>query len=379
MAVKDLHEKPFDQGTIAKLEIFQDYAKAWLPTFVMRNRPKVCVFDFFAGTGYDKEGTPGSPIRTLQTIREQLHEILPKGIKVHVHLNEFEPTKSQQRKFEALKQACEEFLDQNKDLRRATVIHYHNEDCGNLFPRLLSEMNEHPSLVYMDQNGVKFLADQYFLELEKQRETDFLYFASSSYIWRLGETPEFQQLGFDVDELKKGTYSSVHRGVIEQLRRRIPPKSPLRLYPFSLKKGKRGENVFGIIFGATHPRAVDKFLAISWKRNVVNGEADYDIDGDAKKVQTTLFDVQPLTKIQKFKENVKAKLLAGEITDNFGLLEFAYEEGHIPAHAAEVAKELKAAKRLDYEGTSPLVTYDNVYKNPRPQKYVLAKAKTAAV
>lgn len=39
MAYKDLHEEPFDDSTIAKLEIFEDYAKAWIPTFVMNGLP----------------------------------------------------------------------------------------------------------------------------------------------------------------------------------------------------------------------------------------------------------------------------------------------------------------------------------------------------
>ncbi len=46
MASKDLHSRPFDPGAIAKLEVFQDYAEAWLPTFVMKQRTKICIFDF---------------------------------------------------------------------------------------------------------------------------------------------------------------------------------------------------------------------------------------------------------------------------------------------------------------------------------------------
>jgi hypothetical protein len=50
---KDLHEKPFDETTIAKLEIFEDYAQAWLPTFIRWGEREVYIFDFYAGTGYD--------------------------------------------------------------------------------------------------------------------------------------------------------------------------------------------------------------------------------------------------------------------------------------------------------------------------------------
>ena len=38
---KNLHEKPFEETTIAKLEIFEDYAQAWIPTFVMYGGPRI--------------------------------------------------------------------------------------------------------------------------------------------------------------------------------------------------------------------------------------------------------------------------------------------------------------------------------------------------
>lgn len=35
MPTIDLHEKAFPEETITKVAIFQDYAKAWIPTFVL--------------------------------------------------------------------------------------------------------------------------------------------------------------------------------------------------------------------------------------------------------------------------------------------------------------------------------------------------------
>ena len=35
MPTRNLHDHPFDEETILKLEIFEDYLKEWLPTFVM--------------------------------------------------------------------------------------------------------------------------------------------------------------------------------------------------------------------------------------------------------------------------------------------------------------------------------------------------------
>jgi three-Cys-motif partner protein len=367
MSYKDLHEEPFDQSTIAKLEIFEDYAQAWIPTFVMKGDSTICIFDFFAGTGYDINGVPGTPIRILKKIKEQIGNVFQKKVKVQVYFNEWQPNRRVQEKFNLLETACKDFLDNNKDVKRAIELHLYNEDFEQLFPILLSLINQYPSLVYLDQNGIKFLSAKYFLELEKTRQTDFLYFVSASYFWRFGESDEFKvHLDIDMNTAKKEPYKFIHRNIIEQLRKKLPINSKLKLYPFSLKKGA---NIHGIIFGATHPRAVDKFLSIAWKRNEINGEANFDIDEDENKSQLSIFGVKRLTKIEEFQQNLKEKILTKEITNNFEALDYVYNEGHIGPHAAESIKELKKQGKIHYDGTSPLITYDNVYRFGKKLEY----------
>ena len=370
MAYKDLHDSPFDESTIAKLEIFQDYAQAWIPTFVMQNHVnEIHIFDFFAGTGYDKNGIPGSPIRLLTKVQEHKGYLFQKQVNVVVHLNEFEPNKKTQGKFEQLKTSCSEYMSNDSSLSNRVTINYYNEDFESLFPKLLPHIQKHPSLVYLDQNGIKFLSEKYFLELEKTSQTDFLYFVSSSFFWRFGESDEFRiHLDINMELAKKQGYKQIHRTITDQLRQKLPTNTKLRLYPFSLRKGA---NIHGIIFGASHPRAVDKFLAIGWKRNGENGDANFDIDDEAGKVQLDMFEGQKLTKIQSFEKEVEARLLNNEITNNADLLAFTYSAGHIPKHAADRVKELKKSGKLNYEGKSPLVTYDNVHKNNKVIQYTL--------
>jgi three-Cys-motif partner protein len=367
MPIKDLHEKPFDESTIAKLEIFEDYAQAWIPTFVMQNAATICIFDFFAGTGYDKNGVAGSPIRILQKIKEQVNEMLQRNVKAIVYLNEFDSNK-----FNMLEKCCNDYLDQNEDVEQAIEIKFFNENFEVLFPKLLPTIRDFPSLVYLDQNGIKYLSDKYFLELEKTKQTDFLYFVSASYFWRFGEKEEFKiHLTLDMNEAKENPYRFIHRSLIKQLRERLTVDTKLKLYPFSLKKGA---NIHGIIFGASHPRAVQKFLDVAWKRNEINGEANFDIDDDNLKGQGLLFDKQPLTKKEAFKENLRNRVLAKEITDNFQAFDFVLEEGHLGRHAAEVLQEMKQKGEITFEGKSPLVTYDNVYgKTKRKVSYIVKK------
>lgn len=366
MPIKNLHDEPFDESTIAKLEIFEDYAQAWIPTFVMQAASTIFIFDFFAGTGYDKNGVAGSPIRILEKIKEQVIHIFQKKVKVKVYLNEID-----RKKFELLKKACDEYLEENDHVGRAVEISYFNEDFESLFPKLLPVIKEFPSLVYLDQNGIKFLSEKYLLELEKIRQTDFLYFASASYLWRFGEIKEFKtHLDIDMTEAKKQPYKFIHRSIIKQLREKLPDNTKLKLYPFSLKKGA---NIYGIIFGASHPRAVDKFLTIAWKRSPINGDANFDIDDEESKKQLSFFESRQLSKIESFQQSVRGKVLTEEITNNFELFDYALEEGHIGTHAADELRKMKKDKEISYEGTSPLVTYEQTHKVKRKLNYIILK------
>lgn len=339
MAHKDLHEDPFDEGTIAKLEIFEDYAQAWIPTFVMQGVPTLCIFDLFAGTGYDKNGVAGSSIRILDKIREQIGFIYQKKVKIKFFLNEYEPNKKAQKKFDLLQKACLDYLGNNKNVNHVVEMKYFNEDFEDLFPKLISEIKQFPSLVYLDQNGIKFLSDKYLLELENTNQTDFLYFVSSSYFKWLGNTDEFKKhVDLNIDELKNNPYKYIHRNVIQQLKKKLPVNSKLKLYPFSIKKGA---NIFGIVFGAKHPLAVDKFLNIAWGRSPINGDANFDIDSDFEKNQLDMFSGKKLTKIEKFKDNLRIKVLAKEVRDNFDALNFAHNEGHIGKHASDCLRQMK--------------------------------------
>ena len=316
MSVKDLHEKPFTEETITKLNIFEDYAKVWIPTFVMSPWcAELNIFDFFAGTGYDKNGVEGSPIRILKQIHEQIGNIFNKEKKIHVYLNELNAEK-----FYLLKTSCTEFIETHQDIKRCydnkfLEIIYTNRKCEEIFDEYLNRIKNFPSLVYLDQNGVKFLAEKYFLKLIQCKKVDFLYFISSSYFSRFGNREEFKSvLDIDWENAQKNPYRYIHQRILNKLREKIQKSNNTKLYPFTIKKGS---NIYGIIFGASHICAVDKFLNITWKTNKVNGYANFDIDNDSSKIRgEDLFGYKEYTKIQSFQENVKNKVVNGILKTN---------------------------------------------------------------
>lgn len=353
MSKKNINSEPFDDSTLAKLDIYEDYAEAWIPTFVMSGYKQIAIFDLFAGSGYDSTGVPGSPIRILGQIQKFIEHIFSKGTRITLYLNEFES-----KKFLELRESCEAYLDKYGNMRRAVKIEYSSEDFDIAFNRLLPTISKLPSLVYLDQYGVKFLANKYVLALEETNTTDFLYFVSSSHFLRFGNTEEFKKhFAFDVESAKKEPYKFIHRNLLKQLKDILPESSELKLYPFSLRKGV---NIHGIVFGAKSIRAIDKFLDIAWRRAPTNGDANFDIEDEEKRDQLDLFVGRRLSKIEVFNLSLQEYVKKNKIVNNKDIFYFTLAAGHPRQHAANLLRKLKSEKKVDYQGVSPKIDFKYV-------------------
>ena len=80
-----------------------------------------------------------------------------------------------------------------------------------------------------------------------------------------------------------------------------------------------------------------------------------------------------MTKIEKFKKELETKLLTRTTVTNKEVLMFVYANGHIPQHAVDVLKLMKKGGKLDYEGKSLFLNYDNVFKNKNIVNYKIIK------
>lgn len=146
-----------------------------------------------------------------------------KNTKVSVYFNEFAIEK-----YESLLQACESYIE--KSLALTTLkstgklnILYYNRDFAELFQELLPIIKSEASLVFLDQNGIKFIGDDFFIPLTYTQKTDFLYFIASSYANRFKKTDEFKKyLDFKPTPDEYGSCNNIHNELVEYLKQRIP-------------------------------------------------------------------------------------------------------------------------------------------------------------
>ncbi len=360
---KDINKISYDEATLTKLEILEQYTVAWLPVFIQNPYiAKIMICDFFAGSGQDIDGTPGSPLRILQTIEEYREQIIDKEISISIVLNEAIASK-----FNELQAAVTDCFDQTLWGEKVSVS-FHNKEFQELFQEKYEQLKEQPNLLFIDQYGVKEVTGQIFQMLVGLDKTDFLFFISSSAMKRFAGTQEFRIHFPDIDpgKIADAKHEDIHRIMKEYYEKNIPKGNETRLYPFTLKKGA---NIYGLIFGSKHPLGVEKFLDLAWGKNKINGEANFDIDNDVLKQQQVLFhEMKRLTKREMFEVKLEDFIRThGQVT-NREVYYFTLDQGHPKSHARECVIRLKKEGKVEYKGNIGF-SYDScVKKEPKTIK-----------
>lgn len=340
---KDLFDKPFDEGTLKKLQIFEEYLKEWLPTFTSRRKliwDKILVYDFFSGEGKDSAGNIGSPLIILEELKNHYEIIQKRKIMVRVIFNE--KVKKKYKKLCSnvdpyLQEAPIKYLIENKDFK---------ELFDEVYPKMLRTIDL-PRLIFLDQNGVKQITAEVFQKLVTLKTTDIIFFISSSYLRRFSELPEFKQY-IKITKAKFDDSRPYHsHRIVFDYYKDLTVGYEYYLAPFSIKKGS---NIYGLIFGSNHVYGIEKFLKVSWKLNSNTGDADFNIDEEAflETRQLSIFMEENMPKkLVLFEENLKKYILNGDIKTNLDVYKYAFDQGCLPKHANKVLRSLRTKKAIE--------------------------------
>ncbi len=341
MPVKNLFDEPFDDGTIFKLKIVKDYFKSWLPVFISSSKPiwqNIQIFDLFAGMGKDQNDLSGSPLLILEELNKWKTTIDNNKINVGVVLNEYSKDS-----YEALKENVSKIVDGS-----TFSVQIYNDDFKQVFDSLYPSMIKSANFLFLDQNGIKQITEDVFNRVIQLKQTDFLFFISSSFIKRFSESENFQKyLKITKQDLEGKSYYHIHRIVLEYYRSLIPKGMTYFLAPFSIKKPT---GIYGLIFGTNHIYGLEKFLEVCWKHDKLTGEANFDIDNEKIDLsKPSLFaEFNIPKKIQVFETVLTNKILLSELKTDFEVYTFALQEGFLPIHVNRILEQLKRNRKIDF-------------------------------
>lgn len=341
----DHHSQPYDDGTHTKLLIYKSYLRAWLQVFIHTKHfegESLNFFDFFSGPGRDPDGTAGSPVILLEELKNNKSAIRSCARDIHIYFND-----KTKKKTRALAAVCQEY-----NLPWVPTIQ--SRDFDDAYTDQISRIGIGPSLVFLDQCGVKHVSRLRFQELAAKKKTDIIFFFASTHQKRFSEQ-------FDNDlTMPPGTpIELVHREVAKQYR----AWAPEGYYVGDYSIRKRNGNIYGLIFGSGHHLGMFKFLSAVWNDNI-GGDANFPME--AGKLQGDLFSGYQKTKIELIADEIENGILERRFTTDLDIVNFCLNRGILPSKVAKsVYSKLKKSGNLHYEnGNAPRVS-ENVFKEPR--------------
>lgn len=351
----DFHNKPYDVGTIAKLQIFELYAQEWIPVFVSQPEPpfrEIHIFDFFSGPGTDSKGVHGSPLRILRQLRSYFDSKMAGWNKVRIITHFFD---EDQDKVSLLKSTLS-----SPDWKIPGV----ESDCRRLrFQNALAEYrsvlagSQCAKLLIIDQYGVDEVSDEVFKQLISFPFSDFIFFLSSSTLNRFRDHPAIKQKIERPDD----SYH-VHREAVNYYRQLLPANEKVYLGSFSISKRS---NIYGLIFGSRHPLGIHKFLQVAWANDEIAGEANFDIDRENIRPGEGILPLEVMRpqKVQQFEADLDAALRSGQLKSEADVARFCIEAGMTCKHSKPVLSRLKKDRVIDLDFQVP--DFKRL-KSPRP-------------
>jgi three-Cys-motif partner protein len=346
----DIHKSAFDDCTLTKLTIYQSYLEKWLPVFINTapNKPwakDINIFDFFCGPGQDEDGSEGSPLIAIKLALKYRDSLKKNGKVINLYFSD-----EKKWKVDKLNSIVNE-------LELPTEIKHTTRKAGfkEAFMQSRKLMHKSANLLFLDQNGIKHVTPTVFDQLITLERTDFLFFISSSYLKRFGESDEFKQ-HIDISKLKKyiadlPKYTDIHRAVTEFYREMLPENKEYYLAPFSLKKNK---NIYGLIFGSGHLSGILRFMQTVWNIDKETGDSNYDIDDDNLVSTTKQYDLfnpdNKSRKVQQFQVELEEMILDGKLGSDLDVYKYSLNSGFLPTkHAKEVLVRMIKDNKIEMQ------------------------------
>ncbi|MDR0320565.1 MAG: three-Cys-motif partner protein TcmP [Treponema sp.] len=348
---KDINSEEYDAGTKLKLDILSDYVDEWLQVVINNFPGTIYLYDFFAGSGTDSEGSPGSPIIMLNNLIKNCSKITNKNKKIEIVFNDIDKSK-----IEKLKTKCQSLIEEcakskhchldSKNHCPNLTLNFHSIDFKILFYdecEKIHRISNPYCFMFIDQYGIKGVNIDVFKKLSSLVRTDVLFFTATAHAVRFSKNTDFKKyLSFDDDfEWAEKT----HRELCNHYASFIPAESSFHVAPFSIKKNDTGM-IYGLIFGSNHLYGIEKFLSVAWKKDKHTGEANYDIDDDdIRPDDLTLFDdLYKPKKLDRFKKNLMEHLY--DERTNKEIYEFTVLNGFLPTHTNQILKDMEKDKKL---------------------------------
>lgn len=325
----------------AKLDFFESYLFRYLSILVNLKRIKhINIYDPFCGRGVYADGSPGSPILAVRSIREIRTKFPSVQTPIRLFLRD-----SQKSYIDSLNKILSiegEGIEYDLDIKCSGL--------ENPLTRIKEELDKQPqnahNLVFIDPYGWKYIDKSTIHDFLKFGNYEIILWQPINFIYRFGKPPKptdkdkrsnsikkFIQEFFPDRDVKQ-VFSS-QDSLVANYTEEIKPCS--KYYSTFLKlKTQRGAT-HSIFFATPHIYGLHKANEAKWR--VAPQE------GTEFSNHNTPFEATP--NLSRLRKILKSELEANGQMSNIKVYEITLTSGFLPKHARELLREFKKEKLIE--------------------------------
>lgn len=300
---------------------------------------KIYLFDLFAGEGVYEDGEKGSPIQTVETIKNHYFFNKKSCKDIDIIFNDFgnsdiEPEKT---KIERVKEFISKYF-----LPPNVHVYYSERDYNILLPKLIQKLNSFIEservLLFIDPWGYKDIRPNELNELLANKKTELILFLPVSFMYRFA--------GKVMDESYKGG-EALERFLTELFEGELPDTTDAIKFILSIKLRFKeylgmkyidtftlkpdNTNVYCIFFFTHNKTGFEKMIQTKWAIDKEHGK------GFENNNSFGLFDEIILS---GYDELLKVFIVTSTGKTNSEITDFGYENGFLPKHSNDILQKL---------------------------------------
>lgn len=324
----------------AKIELYVKYLAVYLNILNRVNFvKKIYLFDLFAGEGIYEDNEKGSPIQTIECIKNHYFANKKSCKDIFILFNDsgmsdIEPNRL---KIERVKEFVEKlFIPPN------VTIKYTNSDYNEILPKIVNKLNSlknsERALLFIDPWGYKQIKPNELRNLLINGKTEIILFLPISFMYRFAEKAILE--GFEGGEALERFLSELFGGSLpdttDPIKFIISVKQRFKEYlkmpfidTFTLRPDK--SNIFCIYFFTNNKKGFEKMIHSKWSVDKEHGQGFE---------QTNILGLFDEIELSGYNGKLKDYIINSNGKTNFEITEFGYQNGFLPKHSNDILQTL---------------------------------------
>lgn len=350
----------------AKVTLLEKYLQKYLNIISHDGyTEKISLCDLFCGEGIYDNGGVGSPIVTLQVVKNLFYQMKSKDqslLPIDIIFNDIDAEK-----IEKLKSVITDMKLHYSEMGNLKLF---TENYQELLPKVqefVTSLRNQKAFIFIDPYGYREIRASHIKDLLLSGKAEVLLFLPTQFMYRFDENGTPQALIEIVEELTDGKSWSGSKSVyhfIEKFTFALREFLGTNYFVDTFTIQKDANTVFCLFFFSSHIRGFEKMLETKWELDEEEGRGFR-----FERTGNLFLDEKTLEFQSKLEEYLR------EFRTNAELYFFTLSNGFLPKHINTILKQLESDEKITSEEKKRknafYVNYENYRDNPERIKIKL--------